>query len=307
MWVTPLGITHLRASTYWTYTFIADSADYVEKIVKKNCAHYTPVFSFQNRKKIIFSLELSLQQELLSVLSCIRIKINLSLCVTNLAVRREDVWGSGCIDPRNFDLRTSWLVGHSVTFMLASPAQSFLARLLETRDQWFCSLLDMYVFRSRTSSSARGGVGISVYLVGGEWSPLYSYIRSTHDEVPRWRKHRYWDLNRRTRCQQGAGIAQSVQRLVYGLDDRGVGVRVPVWSRIYSTSRRPDRLRGPPSLLSSGYRGSFPGGYDCWDAFNVWSRTETLKLSSRMKDLRMRNWNVLSLYGSGHFQRVLNE
>jgi hypothetical protein len=40
----------------------------------------------------------------------------------------------------------------------------------------------------------------------------------------------------------------------HGLDDRGAGVRVPVGSRIFS-SRRPDRLWGPPNLLSNGYRG----------------------------------------------------
>jgi hypothetical protein len=52
------------------------------------------------------------------------------------------------------------------------------------------------------------------------------------------------------------GIATS-----YGLDDRGVGVRVPVGSRIFSSPNRPDRLWGPPNLPSTGYRGgSFPGG-----------------------------------------------
>jgi hypothetical protein len=45
----------------------------------------------------------------------------------------------------------------------------------------------------------------------------------------------------------GTGIGSS-----YGLDDRRVGVRVPVRSRILSSPRRPDRLWGSP--------GSFPGG-----------------------------------------------
>jgi hypothetical protein len=40
----------------------------------------------------------------------------------------------------------------------------------------------------------------------------------------------------------------------YGLNDRGVGVRVPVGSRVVYSRRRPDRLWGPLSLLSNGYR-----------------------------------------------------
>jgi hypothetical protein len=46
----------------------------------------------------------------------------------------------------------------------------------------------------------------------------------------------------------------------YGLDYRGVGVRVPVGARIFSSPRRPDRLWGPPSLLSNRYWQLFPRG-----------------------------------------------
>jgi hypothetical protein len=46
----------------------------------------------------------------------------------------------------------------------------------------------------------------------------------------------------------------------YGQDDRGVGVRVPIGSKIFSSLRRPDWLRGSTSLLSNGYRGLFPRG-----------------------------------------------
>jgi hypothetical protein len=45
-----------------------------------------------------------------------------------------------------------------------------------------------------------------------------------------------------------------------GLDDCRVGVRVTEGVRFFSSTRRPDRFRGPPSLLSNGYRGHFPRG-----------------------------------------------
>jgi hypothetical protein len=45
-----------------------------------------------------------------------------------------------------------------------------------------------------------------------------------------------------------------------GLDDRGIGVLVPVGSRISSSPHRLDRLWGPPNLLYNGHEGSFSGG-----------------------------------------------
>jgi hypothetical protein len=46
----------------------------------------------------------------------------------------------------------------------------------------------------------------------------------------------------------------------YRLDDRGVGVQVPVGVRICTSPRHPDRLWGPPNLLSNGYRGALSPG-----------------------------------------------
>jgi hypothetical protein len=48
-------------------------------------------------------------------------------------------------------------------------------------------------------------------------------------------------------------IAPSVYRLRYELDNRGVGVRVPVGARIFTSPRRPHRLCGPPSFLFNWY------------------------------------------------------
>jgi hypothetical protein len=44
----------------------------------------------------------------------------------------------------------------------------------------------------------------------------------------------------------------------YGLDCRGVGVRVPAGIRLFSSPQCPDRFCGPPNLLFSGYRRLFP-------------------------------------------------
>jgi hypothetical protein len=46
----------------------------------------------------------------------------------------------------------------------------------------------------------------------------------------------------------------------YGLDDRGVRIRVQVRSSIFSSPRRPDRLWGLPNFLSNGYQWLFLRG-----------------------------------------------
>jgi hypothetical protein len=46
----------------------------------------------------------------------------------------------------------------------------------------------------------------------------------------------------------------------YGLDDRGVGVLVPVRARIISSPRRSDRHWGAPNFLSNGCWGKAAGG-----------------------------------------------
>jgi hypothetical protein len=45
----------------------------------------------------------------------------------------------------------------------------------------------------------------------------------------------------------------------YGLGDQGVGVRVPVEARIFTSPCRPDRLWGARNLLSNGNQGLSPG------------------------------------------------
>jgi hypothetical protein len=66
-----------------------------------------------------------------------------------------------------------------------------------------------------------------------------------------------------------AGSQDSAVGIVtdYGLDEWRFGVRILVGSRIFYSPHRPDRLQGPPNLLSNSSRGSFPGG----KAARAWS------------------------------------
>jgi hypothetical protein len=50
----------------------------------------------------------------------------------------------------------------------------------------------------------------------------------------------------------------------YGLDDRGVGVRVPVRSRVFCSPHHSDWLWGLANILSDGYQGLFPQGQSSW-------------------------------------------
>jgi hypothetical protein len=68
------------------------------------------------------------------------------------------------------------------------------------------------------------------------------------------------DFNRTIRRYRSRDIAVGIAT-DYRLDDGGVGIRVPERSRIFSSPRRPDLFRGPPSLLSNKYQGRFPQGY----------------------------------------------
>jgi hypothetical protein len=64
----------------------------------------------------------------------------------------------------------------------------------------------------------------------------------------------YWTIIRSR--DNAVGIATG-----YGLDDRGVGIRVPVGSRIFSSPRRPDRSSvAHQASYPMGTGGSFPGG-----------------------------------------------
>jgi hypothetical protein len=78
-------------------------------------------------------------------------------------------------------------------------------------------------------------------------TPLYQ-LKNRYTKKKRqymWHRTSFRNINTIYRSRDSVvGIATG-----YGLDDRGVGVRVPV---IFSSPSRPDRLWGPPNLLPNG-------------------------------------------------------
>jgi hypothetical protein len=53
-----------------------------------------------------------------------------------------------------------------------------------------------------------------------------------------------------TEMESGSADGMSTD---YGMEDKGIGVRIPVGLRIFTSPYRLDRLWGPHSLLSNGY------------------------------------------------------
>jgi hypothetical protein len=106
---------------------------------------------------------------------------------------------------------------------------------------------------------------ISIYFRGREWVYLYSHylIRL----IEQWTNLPISYTNIKVHHNLVSYVSELVSRDIvvgiatgYGVEGRGVGVRVPVRSRIFSSPCRRKWIWDPPSLLSNGNRWLFPRG-----------------------------------------------
>jgi hypothetical protein len=102
-----------------------------------------------------------------------------------------------------------------------------------------------------------GGSGFLRYF-----APYLPNYKVSH---PEGHKFNEWD-NFWTKCYM-CGVQQIISSSVGRATSYGVGFRIPVRSRIFSSKLRPDRLWRPHRLLSNVYLGLFPRG----KAAGAWS------------------------------------
>jgi hypothetical protein len=122
---------------------------------------------------------------------------------------------------------------------------------------WLCTVLEYGRHEMRRPVGGEGPHSLSyapdVPAVSISNSHLYSYdIHLLYSRLPKHNRTFFLLYIREVWFKNGLRCV---------VDDRGVGVWVPIGSRIFSSPCRPDRLWDPPNLLCNGYRGLCPRGW----------------------------------------------